>query len=310
MDNEFILSLAEPAITSGRGANCFFQSFIHTLSHQSPATLNSIEEKYPSSTKAFVHTFNTLLELKSPVDFKEILKISQQLHPLERECIFGPILRHTYNLIFEDKLKHDPDAILYPDQSQKFANAFGAELNVFLSKEQFELSEHEMPATDAIRIKNNSIKVNDRYFYHDLSPQLLANGELFKLNIVYADKHLNYTLGTRALNNEHNRQVITQRTKSKDGAFAVGAVEKDSAPLAKGGLTFSSIAIELCRRFNLISEKGNSLSNMNLFKKGKPSVDDADVYFRSGREHKKKSSQHKSQSTKDDFDIPNKPKRS
>jgi hypothetical protein len=282
MPSEFELSIIDHAVASGRGANCFFQSFIHTLTNQSPQTVDKIEEKYVASTKALVDTFNTQLALEPPINFKKIMEISRQLHPLERECLFGPILRHTYNALFEQQLEHGPNAILFPDQTQRFANAFGAEINVYMSEEQFKLSTGGMPDEIASRIESTKFKINDRYFYRDCPPsQSLTNGEFFKLNIVYADTHLNYTLGTRALNHDHNRQIITERTKSKDGIFSVGAVEKGSAPLAKGGLTFSSMVSILCNRFNLTSTKEKNTKPLQ--KETQHAKDDFSVSYRPRR---------------------------
>src|SRR5262249_43727995 len=101
---EFKQSIVEHAVASGRDANCFFQSFFHTLTSQPADVINEIKIKYPDSIKALVDTFNTQLSLEPLVDFDKIIDISKKLHPLERECVFGPILRHTYNTMLKREL--------------------------------------------------------------------------------------------------------------------------------------------------------------------------------------------------------------
>lgn len=260
MRSEFNLSIVNHAVASGRDANCFFQSFIHTLTNQESSILEAIQTKYPDSIKAFVDTFNNQLNLNPTIDFTKIIEISRSLHPLERETVFGPILRHTYNTMIDrnllqgSKLKHHPDAIVFQPQTIAFANAFGSEIKAYMSEEQLELSIKDgMPQDIAVRIKLTGFEINDRVFYCDNAPQSFQNGKLFDLNLVYADKHLNYTLGSSQKNNEQLSQVTTKRTDTKDGIFAIGPASGTNAPLAEH-LTFGEIVTGLCKRFSLNSD--------------------------------------------------------
>lgn len=67
---EFKQSIVEHAISSGRDANCFFQSFFHTLTAQDSDTLNTIKQEYKDSINAFVDTFNKVLSLE--LDFGQL----------------------------------------------------------------------------------------------------------------------------------------------------------------------------------------------------------------------------------------------
>lgn len=261
---EFKQSIVEHAIASGRNANCFFQSFFHTLTAQSPETLNAIKIKYKDSIAAFVDTFNSQLSLKPSVDFDRIIDISKKLHPLERECLFGPILRHTYdtmidrNILSGSKLKHGPDDIMYAFQTRVFCNAFGAEYHVYMNEEQFNLvKKGGMPAETAERVVATQFEINGRAFYHDFPPeQALKNGKMFELNIVYADRHLNYTLGDSESNNKYTKLIIPKEISKFGGVYAERATDEVAAPLAKEGLEFTAIANGLCERFQLTrSEK-------------------------------------------------------
>lgn len=259
LTSEFKQSIVEHAIASGRNANCFFQSFFHTLTAQSPETLNAIKIKYKDSIAAFVDTFNKQLSLEPPVDFDRIIEISKKLHPLERECVFGPILRHTYdtmidyNILSGNKLKHGPDDIMYASQTGVFCNAFGGEYHVYMNEEQFNLGKTGgMPAETAERVATTQFEINGRAFYHDFPPeQVLKSGKMFELNIVYADRHLNYTLGNSESNNMHTKLIVPKEISKFGGIYAEKAIDETAAPLAKEGLEFTDIANGLCERFQL-----------------------------------------------------------
>lgn len=264
MPTEFELSIIEHAVASGRDANCFFQSFFHTLTSLPKSALDQVQREYSNSIQAFVDTFNRQLSLEPPVDFNRIMDMSRSMHPLERECVFGPILRHTYNTMIDrhllsgDKLQINPDAIVFSTQTVGFSNAFGAKYSVYMSQEQFDLSVAAgMPPDVAERIKATRFEIGDRVFYCDCPPAQNTGGDsIFDLDIIYADKHLNYTLGTRALNNAHRELVITERTSSRDGIFAVEATCRADAPMAEKALSFDSIAALLRERFALTERLG------------------------------------------------------
>lgn len=258
MPTEFELSIVDHAVASGRDANCFFQSFFHTLTSLPQHILEQVQRGHPNSIQAFVDTFNNLLSLEPHVSFHKIIEMSQSMHPLERECVLGPILRQTYNtmvdrgLLAGNKLQIHPDAIVLQPQIVGFANAFGAEISAYMSQEQLELSiEDGMPSDVAERIRETRFEIEDRVFYRDCSPDQRINHKCFAVNLVYADNHLNYTLGTRALNKEHRDQVVTQRTGTRDGIFAIEAVSRADAPMAEKTLSFDNIATMLRKRFSL-----------------------------------------------------------
>lgn len=260
MPTEFELSIINHGVASGRDANCYFQSFFHILTNQSIETLDALKTHYPNAIRALVDTFNQKLDLETPVDFHGIIEISRELHPLEREYIFGPILRHTYNTMVERNilpgglLHHHPDAIMLSTQTGIFANAFGAELKVYMSQEQLGLSvKSGMPSDVAERVKRTHFEIEDRIFYCDNPPnQQLKGPKLFEVDLIYADVHLNYTLGTRSLNNENRNQIVTRRTETKDGIFAVAAAPGSYAPLANDNLSFPEILNGLRERFSLV----------------------------------------------------------
>lgn len=258
MTDEFKYSIVNHAVASGRDANCFFQCFIHTLTSQSPESLKEIKIKYADSIKAFVDTFNSKLFIDLPVDFDSIIDISKKLHPLERESVFGPILRHTYNAMIGQKLLSgrslpiDPEAIVLQPETVRFANAFGAEIRAYMNQEEFSASSKGMPNDVMSRIQSTEFKIGSKNFYCDHTPsQNLKNSKIFNLDIVYAETHLNYTLGDSNLNNEHRRQVITTKQTERGGIYATAATQESDAPLAKIDLGFSDIANRLCERFNL-----------------------------------------------------------
>ena len=250
-------------LSPGRDANCFFQSFFHTLTSLPQSELDKVQEKHPASIKAFVDTFNKQLSLEPQVDFNKIMDMSRKMHPLERECVFGPILRHTYNTMISETsdtsplltgqlLPIDPNAIVFQPETVQFANAFGAEISAYMSEEQFDLSlKGGMPPDVAKRIGETRFEIEDKVFFRDNTPNQKIDDKCFDVNLIYADAHLNYTLGTKELNDEHRNQVITQRTNTQDGIFAIAAADKDKAPMAENNLKFDDIAKMLRERFSL-----------------------------------------------------------
>jgi hypothetical protein len=264
LTSEFKQSIVDHAVASGRDANCFFQSFFHTLTAQDSNVLNAIKREYKESINAFVDAFNKTLSLEPPVDFDKIMQISKELHPLERECVFGPILRQTYNNTLKNglisgarELPLSPDAIVFQPETVAFSKAFGAEIFSYMDQEEFKRSSQGgMPSDVAKRISQTEFKIGDKSFYCDYSPQKLTGEKTFNVNIVYAGMHLNYTLGDSKRNNEH-RSLIVTRISEFGGIFADRATNEANAPLAKVGLPFSDIAHGLCARFRLTQSEKN-----------------------------------------------------
>jgi len=249
LTSEFKQSIVDYAVASGRDANCFFQSFFHTLTAQDSDVLNVIKREYKGSINAFVEAFNKILSLEPPVDFDKIIQISKELHPLERECVFGPILRQTYNNMLKNglisgtrELPSSPDAIVFQLETVAFSKAFGAEIFSYMDQEEFKRSSQgRMPAEVAKRISQTEFKIGDKIFYCDYSPQKLMGEKIFNVNIVYAGMHLNYTFGDSKRNNEHRNLIVT-RISDFGGIFADRAKNESDAPLAKLDLAFSDIS--------------------------------------------------------------------
>lgn len=230
---EFKESILKHAVASGRDANCFFQSFFHTLTYQPDPIIKAIEANYKSAVNTFVETVNKELQLNPQIDFSEIIKISKSLHPLEREYIFSPLLRLSYNAMVDqgmlagDKLALHPDAIVMQPQTIQFANAFGAKISAYMDQKQF----NTMPTDIAEQIKATRFDIGDEIYYCDCpASQNLAKGKFFDLNLVYADKHLNYTLGDTKLNEEQLRQVTVSHT-TNGGVFATSPAPETKASL-------------------------------------------------------------------------------
>lgn len=274
LSKEFKDSLLNHAVASGRDANCFFQTFIHTLSNQSEETLKAIEENYKSTVEALVDSFNDQFSLSPPLKFRDIIEVSKSLHPLERECVFGPILRDTFNAMIErgiitgsNKLKHNPHAIVHHHQTSLFANAFGANLTIYMNHDQFGLAvKVGMPREIVDEVKKTRFEVGNNALYYDRPrDQKLTNGKLFELNLIWGDSHFNYTLGNTKLNNDHRQQIITTTTEN-GGIYATGPAPGTHAPLARPGLDLTIIKSELTERIHgvSISDKDMAKSSFGL----------------------------------------------
>lgn len=68
MPTEFELSIVDHAVACGRDANCFFQSFFHTLTSLPKPALEQVQREYSDSIQAFVDTFNSQLSLEPPAE--------------------------------------------------------------------------------------------------------------------------------------------------------------------------------------------------------------------------------------------------
>ena len=229
----FEQSLLKPAITSGRNANCFFQSFIHTLTYLPSEQRKEIESQYAQSVNQLVKSFNEKANVPGKTtnwSFDEIMQYSATLHPIDRECIFGPVLRDTYNaLVKQDVIKTEPlglgeKDIVYAHQTTAFSNCFGACLSVYTMSDAFEEAKEKMPSSTSQRIALTAIDVDGKTLYCDKAEK---QPTLWEINLVYAGVHLNYTLGTPELNERERSQVIISR--SYLGAdYAAGKFTKNS----------------------------------------------------------------------------------
>lgn len=235
----FEKSLLNPAVTSGRNANCFFQSFMHVLTRlpdEIHAQLFS-DSKYQLPLHYLVENFNATYEtfLPKQFNFKEIILFAKTLHPLDREYLFGPILRGTFNALVKNKvIQTEPlglgdDDIVLAHQTVAFANSFGAELNIYMSEQEFNKARtNGMPPEIADRISMHPIEVGEAIFVLDRLPN---QPKLWQLNLVYAGIHLNYTLGTPELNQQEREQVEISQT-IHGAYFASAPSDLKSSPIA------------------------------------------------------------------------------
>ncbi|RDI36647.1 hypothetical protein [Aquicella lusitana] len=129
-ERQLIESLERTAYTTGAGANCFFQGFIHTLCVQPPEVIENMS-KFPGPHK-LIEVFNREapeIEVKS---MKDLLVIANAMHPLEREIIFGHLMRMTLNELDlksptpeSTPLKLEKESIIFPPHAIAFSHAFG-----------------------------------------------------------------------------------------------------------------------------------------------------------------------------------------
>lgn len=135
-ESELIESLTKTAYTTGSGANCFFQGFIHTLCVQAPEVIDSMSE-FPGSQK-LIEIFNREVPEIKVKDMKELLIVANAMHPLERELIFGPLMRMTLNELNLKgpgpeltPLKLAESSIIFPPHATAFSHAFGFSFNEY-----------------------------------------------------------------------------------------------------------------------------------------------------------------------------------
>lgn len=232
------LSLLNPAVTSGRDANCFFQSFMHVFTLLSDDTLGELlqNKKYQKPLQHFVNTFNQSYQGFLPKKFslKEIIQLSKSLHPLDREFIFGPVLRQTYNalvsaqLIQTEPLGYGEHDIVLAHQTIAFANCFGACLSVYMPQDEFTKAQAgNMPPEVAERILEHKVNVGSKIFYCDRSPD---QPTVWTLDLVFAGIHLNYTLGSPKLN-QHERDQVVIGPSTHGSHIAYNPTDQNRAPL-------------------------------------------------------------------------------
>lgn len=135
-ESELIESLTKTAYTTGAGANCFFQGFIHTLCVQDPEVIDSMSE-FPGSAK-LIEIFNREVPEIKIKNMKELLIVANAMHPLERELVFGPLMRMTLNELNlkgpepgSTPLKLEEGSIIFPPHAIAFSHAFGFSFNEY-----------------------------------------------------------------------------------------------------------------------------------------------------------------------------------
>ncbi|QLZ68305.1 hypothetical protein FOLKNPGA_01083 [Legionella sp. PC1000] len=135
-ESELIESLTKTAYTTGSGANCFFQGFIHTLCVQDPEVIESMSE-FPGSQK-LIEIFNREVPEIKVNSMKDLLVVANVMHPLERELVFGPIMRMTLNELNlkspepeSAPLKLEEGSIIFPPHAIAFSHAFGFSFNEY-----------------------------------------------------------------------------------------------------------------------------------------------------------------------------------
>ena len=135
-ESELIESLTKTAYTTGAGANCFFQGFIHTLCVQAPEVIDSMSA-FPGSQK-LIEIFNREIPEIKVKNMKELLIVANAMHPLERELVFGPLMRMTLNELNlkgpepeSTPLKLEESSIIFPPHAIAFSHAFGFAFNEY-----------------------------------------------------------------------------------------------------------------------------------------------------------------------------------
>lgn len=256
-------SLLTPAITSGRNANCFFQSFMHVFTRlPNEIHLQLLQDpQYKLPLQFFVENFNRAHSklFARPFDLKGIIEFSRALHPLDREIIFGPVLRTTYNTLVEAKLIQTEslglgeDDIVLAHQTVAFANCFGACLSVYMSEEELKKAQAGgMPPEVADRVSQFKVLIGDAIFVCDREKD---QPNLWELNLVFAGVHLNYTHGIPELNQHERDQVII--SQSTHGAcFASAPVDLSHASLFSAN-TEEILAFRIIKLFHQISPSKN-----------------------------------------------------
>lgn len=177
-ESELIESLEKTAYTTGAGANCFFQAFIHTLCAQVPEVIDSIS-KFPGSQK-LIEIFNRKVPEIKVNSMKELVVVANAMHPLERELVFGPLMRMTLNEL--DLKSPEPEStalileegsIIFPPHAIAFSHAFGFSFDEYThinDAEKYNLAlMSELPENNLELAKEGKIYLsdNDKYVVRD-----------------------------------------------------------------------------------------------------------------------------------------------
>lgn len=104
------------AETTGYGNNCSFHCVAHFLSDElEEGTNEALSKAYAEpGYKIFVERFRKHYDIKTPITF-HFLKhlVKKYTNPLDREAIFGPVLRETLVEIMKHKGPTDTDVMLF-----------------------------------------------------------------------------------------------------------------------------------------------------------------------------------------------------
>lgn len=140
-ERQLIESLEKTAYTTGAGANCFFQGFIHTLCVQDVELIDSMS-KFPGPQK-LIEVFNREVAGIKVDNMNELLVVANAMHPLERELIFGHLMRMTLNELDLKSpepelmpLKLEEGSIIFPPHAVAFSHAFGFSYDVYTHKDE------------------------------------------------------------------------------------------------------------------------------------------------------------------------------
>lgn len=140
-ERQLIESLENTAYTTGAGANCFFQGFIHTLCVQEPEVIDGMS-RFPGPQK-LIEVFNREVPNIKVNNMKDLLIVANAMHPLERELIFGHLMRKTLNEL--DLKSPEPElmpltlkdgSIIYPPHAVAFSHAFGFSYDEYTHKNE------------------------------------------------------------------------------------------------------------------------------------------------------------------------------
>jgi hypothetical protein len=127
-------SLDRTAYTTGAGANCFFQALIHTLCYQDAVDKNKLMD-FPGALK-LIEVFNREIPQMAVQSMDELITLAKAMHPLERELIFGPLMRTTLNELNMQDSKGKPltlekESIVFAEHAIAFTKAFGLNYEVY-----------------------------------------------------------------------------------------------------------------------------------------------------------------------------------
>jgi len=141
-ETEILDSLNHTALTTGAGANCFFQGFIHTLCYLHDSKIVESMNKYPGTAK-LIEVFNRKVPGCEVSNIKDLITLASAMHPLERELIFGPVMRDTLNELnlkgpSGESLSLEKDSIIYPPHAIAFVHAFGFSFDEYTHKNDSE----------------------------------------------------------------------------------------------------------------------------------------------------------------------------
>lgn len=158
-ERQLLDSLEKTAYTTGAGANCFFQAFIHTLCVQSPDVIDRMS--HFSGPKKLIEIFKREVPDIHINNMNDLLVVANAMHPLEREIIFGTLMRKALNELDlktpapeSIPLKLNDGSIILPPHAIAFSHAFGFTYDEYTHKKEAQ----DMP----VHLKNDII--GDTFF--------------------------------------------------------------------------------------------------------------------------------------------------